>query len=110
MELLNSLIYNGRTYSEKDMLGFKEPSEFGLAENFYGGGVKGIAMTDDDNIYLVYKDNKVIDIMIDNVKIKKEETKKNKKEETKKTEKSDALEDLTKAPEEVKKKTTKASK
>lgn len=83
MELLNSLIYNGRTYSEKDMLGFKEPSEFGLAENFYGGGVKGIAMTDNDNIYLVYKDNKVIDIMIDNVKIKKEETKEVKKKTTK---------------------------
>lgn len=77
LKLLNSLIFEGDTFTQKDIKGLVPLEDLGIEKNFYGGRCSGVAKTDKDYLFIVLEDLKPIDLIL-NVK----EYNKSKKEKT----------------------------
>ena len=73
MKLLGKTKLYSKEYTIKDVKGFKDPSDFGLSDSFYGGRVDKIAGTDVVGLYMLVEKHTVIDLMILEEEIEDEE-------------------------------------
>jgi hypothetical protein len=64
MKLLGKTKLYSKEYTIKDVKGFKDPSDFGLSDSFYGGRVDKIAGTNVVGLYMLVEKHNVIDLMI----------------------------------------------